>query len=177
MGMFYVFHCPQCSPSSAAHESKISSMFRGPAGVPLGCGLRYPYVCKTYYEKIREGKLGPEAKKAMAWIRRPGIYHNHSVHVCESCEKWRVENDIKICRLKPGKSVGGSSMDRDRFKQAGPQLYPLCVLEPEIWKVVWETEYRCEYCGGKMHPVTEPKNLKCKRCGTPLEITITGHWD
>lgn len=177
MGMFYVFHCPHCDPPRTHQEDDLLFGRDGPPGVPLGCGLRYPYVCKSIHEEIRAGKMGPEAQNAMRWIRKPGIYQYLSVHVCEDCEKWRVEHDIKVCRLKRGKSAGGSSLDRDRDRQAGPRLYPLCVLDPEIWKVVWEPDYRCSSCGGKMRPLVKPENLKCNRCGSPLEVTLTGHWD
>ncbi len=177
MGAFYVFRCSHCNPPGSEEKVTLPFELKGPPGIPLGCGLRYPYVCKSVYESIRAGNMGPEAQKAMRWIRKPGIYHYLSIHVCEECGKWKAEKDIKICRLRPGKSAGGSALDRERDRKAGNKLYPLCVLDREVWKVLWETEYRCESCGGKMRPQVKPENLRCNRCGSPLEIEMTGHWD
>ena len=180
MGALYEFCCPKCDPPRAAAGQKDEvdiPFFFGERGTPLGCGLSYPYVCKNIYESIRKGELGKEAKRAMRWMVKPGIYHSRDVHVCENCEKWKIADDIKICRLKKGKSDRGSSIDDERDAQAGPNLKPLCYLDLEKWDVVWENTHSCDHCGGRMRPRTRPENLKCNRCGSPLEVTITGHWD
>ena len=62
MGALYDFRCPVCD--SKRQEPEIPWM-EFDRGLPLGCGLGYPYVCKAIYKDIRRGKLGDEANKAL----------------------------------------------------------------------------------------------------------------
>ena len=180
MGALYEFHCHNCDGPKKRNELPEEEellFFHRPSGTPLGCGLSYPYVCKSIYQDIRKGKLGPEARKTMFWMRKPGIYHSTDVHVCENCEKWEIRENIKICRLKPGKSDRGSAIDDARDAQAGRRLKPLCYLDRDKWVVVWEKKHSCKACGGRLIPRNRPENLKCNCCGGPLEVSLTGHWD
>ena len=174
MGALYDFHCPVCDGKRQEPDIPWMPFERG---TPLGCGLSYPYVCKNIYEDIRKGRLGVDAQKALRRMLKPAIYHSADVFVCESCKKWKAADNIKICRLKPGKSDRGSALDRERDAQAGPRLKPLCYLDREIYHVVWENTHTCAHCGGRMHPQPRAENLTCNRCGSPLEISVVGHWD
>ena len=170
MGTIYRFRCPVCDPPQRKEAARRS-------GTPLGCGLNYPYVCKAVYGRIRKGELGGDAKKALRRMLRPAIYQQTVVFRCEKCGKWKVEQDIKICRLKKGKTDRGSALDRKREALAGLRLKPLCYLDRSLYDVVWEASYPCAHCGGPTLPLPEPENLNCNRCGQPLEITMTGLWD
>ena len=181
MGMLYDFRCPRCNPRISVEEmDELEGLAYGhirDRGEPLGCGLGYPLVCKNIYQGIRKGEYGQEARKIVRWMIRPGIYHSRDIHVCENCGDWKPTDNIKICRRKPGIPDRGSSLDREREKMAGPLLRPICYLNEREWDVVWENSHSCSRCGGRMIPRQEPENLKCRKCGGILEVTIVGHWD
>ena len=180
MGMLYEFRCPECEARRSRPEragGDEPTLHIPPMGEALGCGLGYPYVCKSIYGKIREGEYGPEARKAMRWMIRPGIYHSRDVHVCEKCGNWTIGDTVKICRLKIGQTDQGSPLDKRREAQAGPMLRPICWLDETKWDVVWENTHACSRCGERMIPRREPKNLKCRTCGGQIEVSIVGHWD
>ena len=181
MGEFYNFHCPVCDAKPANQEPAPEDVFVYEpliSGTPLGCGLSYPYVCKSIGESIRKGKLGAEAKRTVRWIYRPAIYHQKVVFVCADCGKWHIDDDIRICRRKKGvKKHEKGSLDWRRDQQAGPRVEPLCYLDKERYNILWEKESPCPYCGGKTEPQRRPENLNCNQCGTPLKIRCVGNWD
>jgi len=180
MGMLYEFRCSRCNPRIPPEEMDERQRFElefHDMGTPLGCGLGYPYVCKGIYQDMGQGKYGPEARKTVKRMFRPGIYHSRDVHVCEKCENWKIADNIKICRRKSLLPEWGSALDREREAAAGPRLKPLCFLDVKEWEVVWDLAHSCDRCGGRMIPRRDPKNLKCRTCGGPIEVRVVGHWD
>lgn len=180
VGEIYRFYCPVCNerPDEAFSSMNTRNIWPDrPAGRALGCGLNYPNVCKILYRKIRRGDFGPKARGTLRWMLKPGIYHQRAVFVCEDCGGWRIEDDVKICKTKPGKKhPRGSFTDRKREAAAGPWLRPMCYVNESVYDVVWEAEYRCP-CGGRMGPVRMPYRLKCNNCHNSLEVTMMGTWD
>lgn len=178
MGAFYDISCPVCdAPTEPVQPDPFDFPSYFPSGTRLGCGLRYPEVCESIYHDIRKGKYGAEAKKAMRWMIRPAIYSCISVYVCGDCGRWQPGEEVKICRLKKGRTENpGSSLDRERQARVKANMKALCYLDEKEYDVVWENKYPCNRCGGET-TIRDVRQLRCHRCGGPMTAKCTGHWD
>ena len=186
MGAFYDIRCPKCNPRQKPRPEPNPDPdelvldipdWDMPSGVRLGCGLHYPEVCQSVYQDIRAGKFGKELKRTLFWMRRPAIYCNLAVYVCGDCGRWQTGEEIRLCKLKPGrKEDPGTSLDRQRQARVKVNMKALCYLDEKEYETVWQISYPCRHCGGETHR-EEAKNLKCHLCGDPMEVRCTGHWD
>lgn len=179
MGAFYSISCPVCdAPREREHNTPFAVSFHHPDGIMLGCGLRYPEVCQAIYHDIRKGKYGKEARKAMRWMFRPAIYSQRAIFVCRDCGGWQTGDDIRLCRLRPGrKEAPGSCLDRERQRRVKVNMKALCYLDPKEYDVVWQQKYPCSRCGGETGVEDDLNKLTCRRCGQPMKVMCTGHWD
>lgn len=181
MGAFYDIRCPVCEPRTEKpapdYPDPFEMQFYRPSGIMLGCGLSYPEVCESVYHDIRQSKLGKDAQKAMRWMFRPAVYVSRELFVCKDCGRWQSRDDIRLCRLKPGRIENrGSSIDQARQRRVKANVKALCYLDEKEYDVVWEAKYPCAHCGGET-AVRDVKELRCHRCGGPMDARCTGHWD
>ena len=142
----------------------------------LGIGFRYPRVCATILEEMKDGKFGKRFMEDAKNTPFAAVHQERAIFICDNCGKWRSDEVIDLCA-----PIGEPEQHNGRFCVAieYPDGIPY-VMTSDIgrkYRIIRSKQHRCSKCRHKLRLIRKNEKLRCPECSELLKRVDEFNWD